>query len=91
MTDLCEYCEKEIVFKNKIAKLLENEFNQFQKDYNISNLMNEIRKKAMIIKNQIKNATNETNESKALLESNYLNLKSATDNLRDYEVIKNFI
>ena len=59
MTDLCEYCEKEIVFKNKIANLLENEFNQFQKDYNISNLMNEIRKKAMIIKNQIKNATNE--------------------------------
>ena len=47
------------MFKNKIAKLLENEFNQFQKDYNISNLMNEIRKKAMIIKNQIKNATNE--------------------------------
>jgi hypothetical protein len=53
--------------------------------------MNEIRKKAMIIKNQIKNATNETNESKALLESNYLNLKSATDDLRDYEVNKNFI
>ena len=66
MTDLCEYCEKEIVFKNKIANLLENEFNQFQKDYNISNLMNEIRKKAMIIKNQIKNATNETNEKKSI-------------------------
>ena len=88
MTDLCEYCEKEIVFKNKITKILEVEFDHFKKDYNLSNLKNEIREKALVIKNRLKNSSNETTETIASLERSYSNFKTITDDLRDYEVIK---
>ena len=67
---------------------MEVEFDQFKKDYNLSNLKNEIREKAVVIKNRLKNSSKETIETIASLERSYSNFKTITDDLRDYEVIQ---
>jgi hypothetical protein len=41
LTDLCEYCEKEIVFKKKITKVLEDTFDNYQNETDILYLKNE--------------------------------------------------
>jgi hypothetical protein len=41
LTDLCEYCEKEIVFKKKITKVLEDTFDNYQNGTDILYFKNE--------------------------------------------------
>ena len=91
LTDLCEYCEKEIVFKKKITRVLEDTFENYQKGSDILSLKNECRLKAKNIKTIINNTENEQTEIKERLEANYEKLKATLDDLRDYEVRFHFI
>jgi predicted RNA methylase len=62
LTDLCEYYEKEIVFKKKITKVLEDTFDNYQNGTDILSLKNECRLKAKNLKTIIINSGNETTE-----------------------------
>ena len=81
LTDLCEYCEKEIFYKNKIAQILEQENYELNNSFKTNELRNYFHERALSLKKQISMSSNET------LENNYNKIKLIIDDLRDYEVI----
>ena len=81
LTDLCEYCEKEIFYKNKIAQILEQENYELNNSFKTNELRNYFHERALSLKKQISISSNET------LENNYNKIKLIIDDLRDYEEI----
>ena len=81
LTDLCEYCEKEIFYNYKIAQILEQENYELNNSFKTNELRNYFHERALSLKKQISMSSNET------LENNYNKIKLIIDDLRDYEVI----
>jgi hypothetical protein len=80
LTDLCEYCEKEVFLKKKIAQLLEQYNYKQNNNLKINEIKNFFHERSLTLKKQISISSNEN------LETNYNQIKSIIDDLRDYEV-----
>ena len=50
LTDLCEYCEKEIFFKKKIAQILQDHNYEYESEYNILKIRKQFYYKALDLK-----------------------------------------
>ena len=83
MTDLCEYCEKEVLLKKKIAQILRDY--KCENENDISVIKSSFHNKALVLQKQLDNSDN-PNENSEQLKNNYFKLKSIIDDLRDYEV-----
>ena len=83
MTDLCEYCEIEVLLKKKIAQILKDY--ECENENDISVIKSSFHNKALVLQKQLDNSEN-PNENSEQIKNNYFKLKSIIDDLRDYEV-----
>lgn len=72
LTDLCEYCEKEIVMRRKLAFIVNEELIACDHQYDISKLREEITKKSIEVKLEVEKSTQFSEEIKEKYKRNLL-------------------
>jgi uncharacterized protein YdaU (DUF1376 family) len=90
LTDLCEYCEKEISMRKKLAESLKNEKYEFQEEYDIVKLKSDISQKAIDIKMNLDKKERINNELIEKYTSELNRYKVIISDLSDYEVRRYF-
>jgi hypothetical protein len=82
LTDLCEYCEKEIDMRRRISNFMSDEGYEYQENYDITQIRTDFYEKALEIKRL-------NNEASDILPQrlNYVEkYKKILEDLKDYEV-----
>ena len=85
MTDLCEYCEKEIFYRKKIAKVIVDEKYEIRESYDIKDLRKHFYEKALELKANIERTLDE--DTLKTQRERLKHYKEFTEELQDYEVI----
>ncbi len=85
LTDLCEYCEKRIYFKKRIAEILKDENYEYEDNYDIIKIRKDFHIKALELKEKLE-SRDLTVENREIHQSNFSKFKLIIDDLRDYEV-----
>jgi hypothetical protein len=88
LTDLCEYCEKEIFMRKQIKDFMSEEMYITLDNYDISQLKNEFLEKALIAKQKINALTSLNQDLKHQFESDLSKYKNFVD--ENFEIIMVF-
>ena len=87
LTDLCEYCEKEIEYKKKISKFLTEDNYAPQDSFDLQNLMSHFQIQALNLQRELESSINVTLEIRENLNNRIETLKTFIIDLQDYEVV----
>jgi hypothetical protein len=83
LTDLCEYCEKEIDMRKRISKFMSDEGFEYQEKYDIVQIKTYFYEKALEIKRKL------NNDASGILPQQLNDIekyKKILEDLKDYEV-----
>ena len=87
MTDLCEYCEREIMFRKQISKAMKDENYAASETIDITKIREYFNSKAVSTKKEIERAESINAINIDELKSRLTSYKSILDTIRDYEVL----
>jgi hypothetical protein len=82
---LCEYCEKRIYFKKRIAQILKDENYEYEDNYDIIKIRKDFQIKALDLKEKLESKDLRV-ETREIHQSDFSKFKLIIDDLRDYEV-----
>ena len=85
LTDLCEYCEKEILFQKQIVEILKKENIELSDEFNLNEMKNHFVTEARNVKNEIENEMPKSSNRINELTNRMSELETTIDILRDYE------
>ena len=91
LTDLCEYCEKEILFQKQIVEILKKENIELSDEFNLNEMKNHFVTEARNVKNEIENEMPKSSNRINELTNRMSELKTTIDILRDYEASTNIL